>query len=78
MGIGIESVFWRITPFYRERGAAFDCRPGDIRKDSDPTRQFDDRPELANSPRLVFLQFVSLSRLRTAAVRATHTAFPES
>src|SRR5262245_21725206 len=56
MSVRIESVFWRLTPFYRERGAAFDRRPGRIGNDSDSTRQFDNRSHTANSPSFIFLK----------------------
>ena len=42
MGIGIESVFWGVVPFYGKSSATFNCGPRVIRNDGDPARQFDD------------------------------------
>src|SRR5437764_12272297 len=56
MGIGVESVFGGIVPFYGKSSATFNRGPRVIRNNGDPARQFDDRSYSRNGARFVFDQ----------------------
>src|SRR5437762_13188372 len=61
MGIGVESVFGGIVPFYGKSSATFNCSPRVIRNNGNPARQFNDRSNSVNDARSVFVHSLYLA-----------------